>query len=257
MQVLQDVTLLPRQGAILWRRPSSKRQPIHAASRCLNRFLTAGRVMDTSLNAPLGATPRSRRNSSCRAASRLRPLPTWRRNVAPPPHGSPHCLPSCSPPTKRPAATWPASCTTSRCRTHRCAFRARKRSNVAAGRCAGGLPARAGAGAAGARRRDRRESPADRRARHAGARRQYGRRALSSWADTHAARTGLRTSFVCAADARLTQLAGASALAVFRVAQEALSNVAKHARDVGRRAHRHRRHAPVTDRLRRWDRFLA
>ncbi|MBA5845350.1 sensor histidine kinase, partial [Escherichia coli] len=54
--------------------------------------------------------------------------------------------------------------------------------------------------------------------------------ALSSWIDTHAARTGLRTSFVCAADARLTQIAGASALAVFRVAQEALSNVAKHAR---------------------------
>ncbi|WP_175822976.1 quorum system sensor histidine kinase RqpS [Burkholderia sp. BCC0419] len=54
--------------------------------------------------------------------------------------------------------------------------------------------------------------------------------ALASWIDTHAARTGLRTSFVCAADARLTQLAGASALAVFRVAQEALSNVAKHAR---------------------------
>ncbi|KVD46214.1 histidine kinase [Burkholderia sp. MSMB1072] len=54
--------------------------------------------------------------------------------------------------------------------------------------------------------------------------------ALASWIDTHAARTGLRTSFVCAADARLTQLAGAGALAVFRVAQEALSNVAKHAR---------------------------
>jgi len=54
--------------------------------------------------------------------------------------------------------------------------------------------------------------------------------ALSTWVDSHAARTGLRTSFVCAADARLTQLAGASALAIFRVAQEALSNVAKHAR---------------------------
>ncbi|MCA8003048.1 quorum system sensor histidine kinase RqpS [Burkholderia metallica] len=54
--------------------------------------------------------------------------------------------------------------------------------------------------------------------------------ALSSWVDAHAARTGLRTSFVCAADARLTQLAGTGALAVFRVAQEALSNVAKHAR---------------------------
>ncbi|WP_334044641.1 quorum system sensor histidine kinase RqpS [Burkholderia ambifaria] len=54
--------------------------------------------------------------------------------------------------------------------------------------------------------------------------------ALSAWVDSHAARTGLRTSFVCAADARLTQLAGASALAIFRVAQEALSNVAKHAR---------------------------
>jgi signal transduction histidine kinase len=54
--------------------------------------------------------------------------------------------------------------------------------------------------------------------------------ALSTWVGSHAARTGLRTSFVCAADARLTQLAGASALAIFRVAQEALSNVAKHAR---------------------------
>jgi signal transduction histidine kinase len=54
--------------------------------------------------------------------------------------------------------------------------------------------------------------------------------ALSTWVDSHAARTGLRTSFVCAADGRLTQLAGASALAIFRVAQEALSNVAKHAR---------------------------
>ncbi|MDS0797202.1 quorum system sensor histidine kinase RqpS [Burkholderia pseudomultivorans] len=54
--------------------------------------------------------------------------------------------------------------------------------------------------------------------------------ALSSWIDAHAARTGLRTSFVCAADARLPHLAGDGALAIFRVAQEALSNVAKHAR---------------------------
>ncbi|MGS0893037.1 quorum system sensor histidine kinase RqpS [Burkholderia stagnalis] len=54
--------------------------------------------------------------------------------------------------------------------------------------------------------------------------------ALSAWIDSHAKRTNLRTSFVCAADARLTQLAGAGALAIFRVAQEALSNVAKHAR---------------------------
>ncbi|OJB14921.1 histidine kinase [Burkholderia ubonensis] len=55
-------------------------------------------------------------------------------------------------------------------------------------------------------------------------------RALSAWIDSHAERTGLRTSFVCAADARLPQLAGPGALAIFRVAQEALSNVAKHAR---------------------------
>ncbi|KUZ04829.1 histidine kinase [Burkholderia diffusa] len=54
--------------------------------------------------------------------------------------------------------------------------------------------------------------------------------ALSAWVGSHTARTGLRTSFVCAADARLTQLGGAGALAIFRVAQEALSNVAKHAR---------------------------
>ncbi|MGU7783428.1 quorum system sensor histidine kinase RqpS [Burkholderia sp. PU8-34] len=54
--------------------------------------------------------------------------------------------------------------------------------------------------------------------------------ALSAWIDSYAQRTGLYTSFVCAADARLPQLAGPGALAIFRVAQEALSNVAKHAR---------------------------
>jgi signal transduction histidine kinase len=53
---------------------------------------------------------------------------------------------------------------------------------------------------------------------------------LSAWIAGYAERAGLRTSFVCAADARLPELAGAGALAVFRVAQEALSNAAKHAR---------------------------
>jgi two-component system, NarL family, sensor histidine kinase UhpB len=56
---------------------------------------------------------------------------------------------------------------------------------------------------------------------------------LSQWTGSFAARTGLRMSFVCAADARLTRLPGDAALAVFRVAQEALNNVAKHARASG------------------------
>ncbi|CAB3752877.1 sensor histidine kinase [Paraburkholderia humisilvae] len=56
---------------------------------------------------------------------------------------------------------------------------------------------------------------------------------LSQWTGSFAARTGLRTSFVCAADARLTRLPGDAALAIFRVAQEALNNVAKHARASG------------------------
>jgi two-component system, NarL family, sensor histidine kinase UhpB len=53
--------------------------------------------------------------------------------------------------------------------------------------------------------------------------------ALSQWTLTFTERTGLRTSLVCAADIRLTQLPQGAALAVFRVAQEALANVARHA----------------------------
>jgi two-component system sensor histidine kinase UhpB len=53
--------------------------------------------------------------------------------------------------------------------------------------------------------------------------------ALAHWTHAFTERTGLRTSVVCAADVRLTQLPQGPALAVFRVAQEALSNVAKHA----------------------------
>lgn len=53
--------------------------------------------------------------------------------------------------------------------------------------------------------------------------------ALSQWTLAFTERTGLRASFVCAADVRLTQLPHDAALAVFRVAQEALGNVAKHA----------------------------
>ncbi|CAD6556951.1 sensor histidine kinase [Paraburkholderia metrosideri] len=54
--------------------------------------------------------------------------------------------------------------------------------------------------------------------------------ALAHWTDDFASRTHLRTSFVCAADLRLTRLPADAALAVFRVAQEALNNIAKHAR---------------------------
>ncbi|WP_109484205.1 ATP-binding protein [Paraburkholderia sp. C35] len=57
--------------------------------------------------------------------------------------------------------------------------------------------------------------------------------ALSHWTSSFANRTGLRMSFVCAADARLTRLPDDASLAVFRVAQEALNNVAKHARASG------------------------
>lgn len=54
--------------------------------------------------------------------------------------------------------------------------------------------------------------------------------ALAQWTGDFAARTNLRTSFVCDADVRLTRLPADAALAVFRVAQEALNNIAKHAR---------------------------
>jgi signal transduction histidine kinase len=54
--------------------------------------------------------------------------------------------------------------------------------------------------------------------------------ALAHWTSDFASRTQLRTSFVCAADARLTRLPADAALAVFRVAQEALNNIVKHAR---------------------------
>jgi two-component system, NarL family, sensor histidine kinase UhpB len=57
--------------------------------------------------------------------------------------------------------------------------------------------------------------------------------ALSHWTNSFAARTGLRMSFVCSADARLTRLPADASLAVFRVAQEALNNVAKHAHASG------------------------
>jgi len=55
-------------------------------------------------------------------------------------------------------------------------------------------------------------------------------RSLSHWTRDFGARTGLCTSFVCAADVRLARLPDDAALAVFRVAQEALANVARHAR---------------------------
>ncbi|CAH2892230.1 MAG: sensory histidine kinase in two-component regulatory system with UhpA, regulates uhpT expression [uncultured Paraburkholderia sp.] len=52
--------------------------------------------------------------------------------------------------------------------------------------------------------------------------------ALAQWTGDFAARTQLRTSFVCAADLRLTRLPADAALAIFRVAQEALNNITKH-----------------------------
>ncbi|MBC8745134.1 MULTISPECIES: sensor histidine kinase [Paraburkholderia] len=54
--------------------------------------------------------------------------------------------------------------------------------------------------------------------------------ALKCWVRDFSARTGLRTTVTCSDDARLARLPADAALAVFRVAQEALNNVAKHAR---------------------------
>jgi two-component system, NarL family, sensor histidine kinase UhpB len=54
--------------------------------------------------------------------------------------------------------------------------------------------------------------------------------ALSRWTREFASRTGLRVSLTSAADRRLARLPADAALAVFRVAQEALNNVAKHAK---------------------------
>ncbi|MBV8260805.1 MAG: histidine kinase [Paraburkholderia sp.] len=54
--------------------------------------------------------------------------------------------------------------------------------------------------------------------------------ALAGWVRSFGARTGLAARLAVAADdARLAQLPAQAALAVFRVAQEALSNVARHA----------------------------
>jgi signal transduction histidine kinase len=53
--------------------------------------------------------------------------------------------------------------------------------------------------------------------------------ALSQWTTQFSARTQLHTSLVCAADARLTQLAPDATHALYRITQEALNNVAKHA----------------------------
>jgi signal transduction histidine kinase len=54
--------------------------------------------------------------------------------------------------------------------------------------------------------------------------------ALKCWVRDFSTRTGLRTTFICSDDARLSCLPADAALAVFRVVQEALNNVAKHAR---------------------------
>ncbi|ACR30404.1 sensor histidine kinase [Burkholderia glumae] len=55
-------------------------------------------------------------------------------------------------------------------------------------------------------------------------------RTVSAWSEGFGARTGLRTRVVCSADARLALVGPDGTLAVLRVAQEALANVARHAR---------------------------
>jgi signal transduction histidine kinase len=54
--------------------------------------------------------------------------------------------------------------------------------------------------------------------------------ALADWSARYAACTGLSVRVVCAADARFAQLPEAAALTLYRIAQEALSNVSRHAR---------------------------
>jgi len=53
--------------------------------------------------------------------------------------------------------------------------------------------------------------------------------ALASWRNQFQAFTGLPVSLACAADPRLTQLRPEAATALFRIAQEAVNNAAKHA----------------------------
>jgi two-component system, NarL family, sensor histidine kinase UhpB len=52
---------------------------------------------------------------------------------------------------------------------------------------------------------------------------------LAQWTRSFSRRTGLAVSLACDADMRFAQLPPQAALAIFRVAQEALGNVAKHA----------------------------
>jgi signal transduction histidine kinase len=53
---------------------------------------------------------------------------------------------------------------------------------------------------------------------------------LAQWLDTFSVQTGLATSLVCAADPRVTQLTAQATTTLFRIAQEAVNNAAKHAK---------------------------